>query len=153
EPVAIVLADNRYAAADALERIAVAYEPIADRNAPLFEHIADNVVFRDVQQWGDLDRAFATAAKIVTSTYQNARQLACPLEARGCIASYDPFSRELTVWASTQVPHRLRNDLAAAIGMAESRIRVVMIDIGGGFGQKIPTHVEELAVALASIAT
>lgn len=153
EPVAIVLAENRYAAADALERIEVAYEPIADRGTPLFDHIADNVVFRDAQQWGELDRAFAAATKIVASTYENARQLACPLEARGCIASYDPFSRELTMWASTQVPHRLRNDLATAIGIAESRIRVNMIDIGGGFGQKIPTHVEELAVALASMAT
>jgi CO/xanthine dehydrogenase Mo-binding subunit len=153
EPLAIVLAENRYAAADALDRVEVAYEPILDRGAPLFDHIPDNVVFRDVQQWGDLDRAFADAAKIVTATYTNARQLACPLETRGCIASYDPYSRKLTLWASTQVPHRLRNDLAAAIGIAESRIRVHMIDIGGGFGQKIPTHVEELAVALASIKT
>ena len=153
EPLAIVLAANRYAAADALERVEVAYDPITDRSVALFEHIPDNVVFRDVQQWGDLDRAFAGAAKIVTATYKNARQLACPLETRGCIASYDPFSQELTLWASTQVPHRLRNDLAAAIGIAESRIRIHMIDIGGGFGQKIPTHVEELAVALASMAT
>jgi CO/xanthine dehydrogenase Mo-binding subunit len=153
EPVAIVLADNRYAAADALERLDVVYEPILDRSAPLFDHIADNVVFRDLQQWGDLERAFATSAKVVTSTFHNARQLACPLEARGCIASYDPYSQELTMWASTQVPHRLRTDLAAAIGMAESLVRVHMIDIGGGFGQKIPTHVEELAVALASMAT
>jgi len=153
EPVAIVLAESRHAAADALERVDVAYDPILDRGTPLFEHIPDNVVLRDVQQWGDLDRAFASATTIVTSTYHNARQLACPLEARGCIASYDPYSQELTIWASTQVPHRLRNDLAAAIGMAESRIRVHMIDIGGGFGQKIPTHAEELAVALASMAT
>ena len=153
EPVAIVLAENRHAAADAIERVGVEYQPIPDRDVPLFDHIPDNVVFRDAQQWGDLDRAFAGAAKIVTSTYRNARQLACPLEARGCIARYDPYSQELTMWASTQVPHRLRNDLAAAIGMPESRIRVMMIDIGGGFGQKIPTHVEELAVALASIAT
>lgn len=153
EPLAIVLAESRYAAADALERVEVAYDPILDRSAALFDHIPDNIVFRDVQQWGDLDRAFADAAKIVTATYRNARQLACPLETRGCIASYDPFSQELTLWASTQVPHRLRNDLAAAIGIAESRIRVHMIDIGGGFGQKIPTHVEELAVALASMAT
>ena len=153
EPLAIVVAETRHAALDALDRVEVAYEPILDKGAPLFEHIADNVVFRDLQQWGDLDGAFGRAAKIVTSKYDNARQLACPLEARGCVASYDPYSRELTVWASTQVPHRLRNDLAAAIGMAESRIRVMMIDIGGGFGQKIPTHVEELAVALASMAT
>ena len=153
EPLAIVLAENRYAAADALEHVEVAYDPIPDPSAPLFDNIPDNVVFRDVQQWGDLDRAFANAAKIVTANYTNARQLACPLETRGCIASYDPFSQELTLWASTQVPHRLRNDLAAAIGIAESRIRVHMIDIGGGFGQKIPTHVEELAVALASMAT
>ena len=153
EPLAIVLAENRYAAADAIERVEVAYDPILDRNAPLFDHIPDNVVFRDVQRWGDLDRAFADAAKVVSASYTNARQLACPLETRGCIASYDPFSQELTLWASTQVPHRLRNDLAAAIGIAESRIRVHMIDIGGGFGQKIPTHVEELAVALAAMAT
>jgi len=151
EPLAIVVAENRYAADDASELVTVDYEPIDGSKIPLFDHIPDNVVFRESKQWGEIDRAFSNATKIVSSSFRNARQLACPLEARGCIASFDPFSRELMVWASTQVPHRLRSDLAAAVGLPESRIRIVMQDIGGGFGQKIPTHVEEVTVALASM--
>jgi CO/xanthine dehydrogenase Mo-binding subunit len=142
EPLAIVMAEDRYAADDASELVTVDYEPIDSARIPLFDHIPDNVVFRESKQWGEIDHAFANATKIVSSSFRNARQLACPLETRGCIASFDPFSRQLVVWASTQVPHRLRSELATAIGLPVSNIRVVMQDIGGGFGQKIPTHVE-----------
>ena len=72
------------------------------------------------------------------------------METRGCAASFDAARGELTFWASTQGPHLLRRRLALATGIPEGRIRVLVPDVGGGFGQKIPTHPEEVAVALAA---
>ncbi|WP_324278511.1 xanthine dehydrogenase family protein molybdopterin-binding subunit [Blastococcus brunescens] len=74
------------------------------------------------------------------------------MEPRGCVADYDPSSQKLTVWSSTQAPHRLARDLSSVTGLPEHAIRVVMHDIGGGFGQKIPTQLEDVAVVLASMA-
>jgi CO/xanthine dehydrogenase Mo-binding subunit len=153
ELVGIVLATDRYLAEDAVDLVDVDYDVIEGAGQPLFDHIPDDVVFRDVQTFGDVEEAFTRATTIVSSSLRIPRQLACPLEARGCVASFDASSGEVTVWSATQAPHRLRRDLAGAIGIAENRIRVVMHDIGGGFGQKIPTHLEEVAVVLASMAT
>ena len=153
EPVALVLARDRYTAEDAADQVDVDYDVLDLGSEPLFEHVSDDVVFRDVQTFGDVDRAFADAATVVSSTLRYARQLACPLEARGCVADFDPGAGTVSVWSSTQAPHRLRRDVAAAVGLAEHQIRVHMHDIGGGFGQKIPTHVEEVAVVLASMAS
>jgi CO/xanthine dehydrogenase Mo-binding subunit len=160
EPLAIVLADNRYVAEDAADQVRADYDVLSARldaaacdGPPLFDHIDDDVVFRDEQVYGDVEKAFANAATVVTKTLRFPRQLACPLEPRGCVADYDPASKRLTVWSSTQAPHRLARDLAKAVGIPEHRIRVVMLDIGGAFGQKIPTHLEEVGVVLASMAT
>lgn len=153
EPVAIVVADDGYLAEDAADLVDVEYDQLDREREPLFEHLPDNVVFRDEQRYGDIDEAFAAAAAVVGSSLRFPRQVACPLEARGCVADYDPASRALTIWSSTQAPHRLRRDVAKAIDFSENRIRVIMHDIGGGFGQKIPTHVEDVAVVLAAIAT
>lgn len=159
EPVAMVLARDRYVAEDAAELVSVDYEPLpcaidpGDAEVPLFEDIPDNVVFQQRQTYGEVAAAFGAAACVVSRKVRFPRQLACPLEPRGCVADFDPASRALTVWASTQAPHRLRRDLALAVGIPETSIRVMMIDIGGAFGQKIPTHLEEIAVVLAAMAT
>lgn len=158
EALAIVLAENRYAAEDAAELVDVDYDVLSPslsasrQGDPLFEDIPDNVVFSDQQVYGDVDEAFAGAATVVTKTLRFPRQSASPLEPRGCIADYDPSSQKLTVWSSTQAPHRLARDLASVVGLPEHAIRVVMHDIGGGFGQKIPTQLEDVAVVLASMA-
>jgi CO/xanthine dehydrogenase Mo-binding subunit len=158
EAVAIVLAENRYAAEDAAELVDVNYDVLSpslsasQQGDPLFEDIPDNVVFRDQQVYGDVEEAFANAAIVLKKALRYPRQSASPLEPRGCVADYDPSSRRLTVWSSTQAPHRLARDLASVVGLPEHAIRVVMHDIGGGFGQKIPTQLEDVAVALASMA-
>lgn len=158
EALAMVLADNRYLAEDAAELVDVDYDVLtpslsaARQGEPLFEHIPDNVVFRDHQTYGDVEGAFSRASTVVTKTFRHPRQSASPLEPRGCIADFDAASRTLTVWSSSQAPHRLGRDLATVVGLPEHAIRVVMHDIGGGFGQKIPTHLEEVAVVLASMA-
>lgn len=155
EPVCMVIASDRYLAEDAAELVDVSYSdpsPAADGSTQLlFDHIPDNVVFRDSERYGTPTEAFETAALVVKKSLSLARQSACPLEARGCVADYDPAGRRLTVYASTQAPHRLRRDLASALGLSEHQVKVVMHDIGGAFGQKIPTHMEEIAVAAASL--
>ncbi len=160
EPIALVLAEDRYLAEDAAEVVAVEYDPLPfvldaeeallDGAPILFPDLGTNVVYRATRSSGDLDGAFARADHIVRTRYHGNRQTAVPMETRGCAASFDAARGELTFWASTQGPHLLRRRLALATGIPEGRIRVLVPDVGGGFGQKIPMHPEEVAVALAA---
>jgi carbon-monoxide dehydrogenase large subunit len=160
EPVALVLAEDRYLGEDAAEVVAVEYDPLPfvldaeeallDGAPVLFPDLGSNVVYRATRTSGDIDGAFARADHIVRTRYHGNRQTAVPLETRGCAASFDAARGELTFWSSTQGPHLLRRRLALATGIPEGRIRVLVPDVGGGFGQKIPTHPEEVAVALAA---
>ena len=163
EAVALVLARDRYEAEDGAELVEVEYSPLphvvdaeaaAAPGAPLlFPELESNVVYRALRTSGDPDAAFGRAAHVATAVFHGNRYTAVPLEGRGCAASYEPSSGELTVWSSTQSPHLLRRRLAMATGIGEARIRVITPDVGGGFGQKIPLHPEELAVALAARVT
>ena len=163
EPVAIVLAVDRYVAEDAAAVVDVEYEPLpvvmrvdpgaTSAGPALFDDAPDNLVFTESRAFGDVQSQLESARLVVRKTLHFPRQLACPLESRGCIADYDPASGELSVWASTQAPHRLRSEIAQATGIAAHKVRVHLPDVGGAFGQKIPTHVEELAVAFAAMAT
>lgn len=161
EAVAMVLASDRYVAEDALGQIVVDYEelpafgidagPAVAVDEPIFDSIPDNVVFRNTGTYGDAEAAFKNAAHVVSHRLDFARQLACPMEPRGCVADFDPVTEKLTIYAATQGPHRLQRDVAAAVGLDQHQVSVVMVDIGGAFGQKIPTHMEEVAVAKASM--
>src|SRR5262249_10086025 len=82
--------------------------------------------------------------------FHHNRYVACPIEPQGCVAQYEKASQYLTVWSSTQSPHLLRSRLSMAVGVPEHHIRVIAPAVGGGFGQKIPLHPEEAAVALAA---
>jgi carbon-monoxide dehydrogenase large subunit len=160
EPVALVLAENRYLAEDAAEALVVEYEPLPcildaekamlDSGPILFPDFGTNVVYRATRTSGDVEAAFARAAHVVRTRYHGNRQSAVPMETRGCAASFDAARGELTFWSSTQGPHLLRRRLALSTGVPEGRIRVLVPDVGGGFGQKIPMHPEEVAVALAA---
>jgi CO/xanthine dehydrogenase Mo-binding subunit len=151
EAVALVLASDRYVAEDGVDLVNVHYAPVAG-STPLHEQLEDNVVFRDADSIGDVEAAFAMAQHVTRQSLSMARQNAAPMEPRGCVADFDPASRRLTVYSCTQGPHRLRRDLAAVTGLGENQIRVVITDIGGGFGQKIPTQLEDVAVVLAAMA-
>lgn len=156
EAVAMVLADSRYVAEDAADMVNVTYTDLSAAGPgataePLFADIPDDVVFRDSQSYGQPDEAFNDAAIVIKRSLALARQSACPLEPRGCVADYDPATSQLTLYASTQAPHRLRRDVAGALRIPENHVRVVMHDIGGAFGQKIPTHLEDIAVAAAAM--
>jgi CO/xanthine dehydrogenase Mo-binding subunit len=163
EAVAIVVAESRAIAEDAAELVRVGYVPLpaatdpqavrAGRAAALFDDIAGNVVYTGGREHGDVDAAFASAAHVIGGRFTTGRFVAAPMEGRGCLADYDRTGDRLTMHCSTQSPHLLRRKLAACLEMGEGRIRVLVPDVGGGFGQKIPASPEEVAVALAARAT
>jgi carbon-monoxide dehydrogenase large subunit len=160
EALALVLADSRYEAEDGAELVEAALDElpalpdIAAAAAPgavlLHPELGTNTVFEATRRFGDVAGAFARAAQVVRTRFHAGRATAAPLETRGCAARFEPADGRLTVWSATQSPHLLRRRLAAALGMPDGRIRVLTPDVGGGFGQKIPLHPEEVAVALAA---
>ena len=162
EPVAIVVARDRYVAEDALALIDIDYEilPVvtnaidaaaADATL-LFPQLGTNVVYRETKTFGDPDAVLAGAHRVYSAEFHGGRLTAAPLETRGCIAAFDAGRGELTMWSSTQGHHLLRRRLATTTGIPENKIRVIVPDVGGGFGQKIPASPEEIAVALAAVA-
>ena len=145
QAVAVVAAATAYVAADAGELVRVEYEA-RPAVATVDQALAgDGVVFRRAYRHGDVDAVFAGAATVLRERFSHGRCAAAPLEPRGVLADWDGDT--LTVWASTQIPSVLRSALAAALGLAETRVRVVAPDVGGGFGLKTHVFPEELAVA------
>jgi aerobic carbon-monoxide dehydrogenase large subunit len=157
ESVAVVAAEDRYRAEDAVSYVRVDYEqltPVANAekalepDAPLIhESWADNCMHSLKLDAGNVERAFQQAECVVSGTFTTARQLALPMETVGCAATYESTSDSLTVWSSTQVPHVLRSAIALKLGMPEHHVRVIAPDIGGGFALKIYVHPQELVVA------
>jgi aerobic carbon-monoxide dehydrogenase large subunit len=157
EPVAAVVATDRYRAEDALEAIEIAYEALpavadaeasmADGAPRLHEELSDNVIFHSRFASGDVDGALASADIRISETFRHGRCSSVPMEPRGVMASVDPVDGMLTVWASTQSPHLMRSGLAEALRMADSRIRVLCPAVGGGFGPKMHLYPEDIAVA------
>src|SRR5579864_8755038 len=154
EIVACVVARNRYAAADALERIDVDYEPlpaVLDMEAALAEgspkvHEAGNKSFVWPFAQGDIDAAFRDAPVVIERTYRQQRLIPCAMEPRATVC--EPVGDEFTLWSSTQIPHVLRFLLAAVLGIPEQKLRVVAPDVGGGFGSKLQTTAEEFLTVL-----
>ena len=154
EPVAVVAAVSAYAAADAAERVGVAYDvlpaaatvdaALAASAPPLHDGVAGNVLYRKAERCGDVDGAFARAAVVLAERFTHARCSATPLEPRGLVASWSGDA--VTVWVGTQAPHVYRAALASAFALPESRVRVIVPDTGGGFGQKMHVMPEDLAV-------
>ena len=161
QPVAAVVADSRYVAEDALERMRVTYEPlpavtdVLRATAPgaprLYEDWPDNVVVSREIGPGAPDGLFASAHAVVEATFTTPRQTAAPLEGRATCAAYDADAGELVVWASSQAPHQYRTVLASVLGLDEERIRVIVPDVGGGFGVKLHYYPEELLACVAAM--
>lgn len=160
EPVAAVLAEDRYAAADGAAHVVVAYEPLPavigpeaalDPAAPLVHpEWGSNLAGTLVLETGDVDRAMADSAIVVSRRFVFHRLSAVPLEPRAVAARWDSPTRTLQVWSTTQVPYGVREYLARALGLRPSAVRVVAPDVGGGFGTKGVIYPEELiAAALA----
>jgi 2-furoyl-CoA dehydrogenase large subunit len=145
EPVAAVAARDRGTAEDALELISVEYEPLPPvvetaeamrANAPLlFEELGSNVAWKGQLTYGDIDGAFKAADRVVKEKLKIHRYSSTPLEPLACIASFDAASRKLTAWVNAQVPEVIYDALREALDLED--IRVIIPEIGGGFGQKI----------------
>jgi carbon-monoxide dehydrogenase large subunit len=160
EPVALVIADDRYAARDAADRVVVDYDPTPavvhaeDAMKPgapqLHAEAPGNVCNVIAHRTDGVDAAFAAADVVVRQTIDNQRLTPVAIEPRAILASWVPASDELTFYTSTQVPHFVRTFVAAICGVSEAKVRVIAPDVGGGFGSKLNVYAEELAIAQAS---
>ncbi len=160
DPVALVLAETRAAAEDAAERVQVEYDPLPAiasiaqaeaAGAPLVDPaLPSNRVSRQEFATPGLAAAFARAARVVETRFDQQRQTHAPMEPRGCLAIWDAGREHLTMRIGTQAPHPYRSAIAARLGLKEWQVTVVAPDMGGGFGQKIIPLREDLACAVAA---
>lgn len=160
DPIAVVVADDRSVAEDALAAIAVEWEPLqavmtvdqaVASEAPLiFEDLEDNVIYHAVHEYGDLDGAFARADRVIRVTVSQARVTSSAMETRGIVVDFDPIGGEMTCYASSKAPHMLRGRIAEHLGLDHHQIRVIVKDVGGAFGGKGAVWREDLVVAAAS---
>jgi len=146
QPVAAVVARTLAEARDAAEILDLPIDPLPPR-APS----DDTRAFARSWTSGDPDAAFAAAAHVVSARIAHARVAPAALEPRAALAVPDPDAGTLTVWLSTQTPHRAKADLAAILGLDPARIRVVAPDVGGAFGGKASLYPEDAVVALAAL--
>jgi carbon-monoxide dehydrogenase large subunit len=156
EAVAVVVARDRYTAADAAALVDVSYEPlppVLDIQAALEEdspkvHPQGNKSYEWVFAQGDVDAAFRDAPVVIERTYRQQRLIPSAMEPRAVVAT--DVGGEITLWSATQIPHVLRFALAAFFGIPEQNIRVIAPDVGGGFGSKLQVTAEEVLAVLVA---
>ena len=159
-PVAVVVAETRTIARDALDLVDVDYDPlpaVVDPEKALEEgaalthpELGTNVAFT----WslpGDVDAVFKEADKVLKIRMIHPRLTPMALEPRGCAASWHGGEESLTLWTSTQVPHLVRTLLPGLVRIPENKLRVVAPEVGGGFGSKLNLYPEEVAVSHLAI--
>ena len=153
EPVAVVVAENKYIARDAADLIEIDYEPLAavvnpekamDPASPrLYDEFSDNIAYNFAFESGNTEEAFQKADVIVKERFINQRLAPVAMEPRGVVATYQMPDNELVVWCSTQQPHGLRTLLANLLRVPENKTRVIAPEVGGGFGCKIDLYAED----------
>ncbi len=161
EPLAVLVADDRYALEDLAEMVEVDYEPLPPvmsveeavrEGAPLVhENFGSNMCLRWRHKRGDVEKAFENAAHVTKAVFSIQRLAACAMEPRGAVASYDQSTGRLNVWLSTQTPHNHRSWIANSLGIDETGVRVLTPFIGGGFGSKLAHYPEDVVVSWLSM--
>ncbi|MGY6501227.1 MAG: xanthine dehydrogenase family protein molybdopterin-binding subunit [Acidimicrobiales bacterium] len=159
--VAVVLADSRAIAVDAVEAVVVEYEPL-EAAVDLEDAASDRVVIHSdlgtnrsytwelVPEPDAVAGAFADAAHTVSERYVQQRLIPAAMEPRGVVAVPAPHGGDMTLYSSTQVPHILKIMAALTVGIPEHKMRVIAPSVGGGFGSKLNVYAEELlAIALS----
>jgi carbon-monoxide dehydrogenase large subunit len=159
DPVALVVAESRYLAEDAAERVEVDYEPLPavvdyteaeHAQALVHESHGSNVIAQlTTMPESAFEEVFASAAHVVSETIYQQAYAPVPMEGRGLVVDYSSATGNLTIHAATQSPHEVRLFCSRLLGMPEERVRVVMRDTGGGFGQKIMVQRDEMCLMLA----
>jgi carbon-monoxide dehydrogenase large subunit len=147
EPLAVVFADNRYLAEDALADIVVELDPLpavvdletalSDNSALVHADLSSNVAAHVRQTRGNYAMARAQADYVISRRLLYDHGASCPIETRGIVANWDARGNQLTIWDTTQAPVFLRNGLAEMLGLGERQVRVIAPSVGGGFGPKI----------------
>jgi carbon-monoxide dehydrogenase large subunit len=160
EPIALVVAESPYVAADALDLIDVEYEPLpavtdpedgSQPGAPLLNpEWGDNVAVGFTQTVGDGDAPFREAPVVVRERFKIQRYVGMPMETRGVIAAWDRRDGMLTSWNATQVVHFTQQAVADALGMPVHKVRVIAPDVGGGFGTKACAYPEDVLIPITA---
>ena len=171
EPVAVVVARDRFVARDAVDAIVVSYDPLpavvdvelAMTGKPTVIHPAfpNNLAVPLVPAGtgvsadgkvddSAIDEAFARADLVISQRMVNQRLAPTAMEPRGVVAHYEPGKGTMTIWSSTQNPHILRTFIAALTGLGENQVRAIAPEVGGGFGAKINIYGEEYVAAAVS---
>jgi aerobic carbon-monoxide dehydrogenase large subunit len=169
EPVAVVIAADRYLARDAADAIVVSYDPLpaaidteqsmTGKPAQIHKEFPNNIalptfpsgtgVTPDGKSVDDsaVEKAFADAEVVISQRMLNHRLAPSAMEPRGVVAHYEPGKGTMTIWSSTQNPHILRTMIAAMNGMGQDQVRAIAPEVGGGFGAKINIYAEEYVAA------
>ncbi len=171
EPVAVVVASNRYTARDAADAIVVDIDPLpavvdlekAMTGQPVVIHpdFANNLAVPFVPSGTGvgadgtvddtaIDKAFAAAEVVISQRMVNQRLVPNAMEPRGVVAHFEPGKGTMTIWSSTQNPHILRTMIAAMTGLGQDQVRAIAPEVGGGFGAKINIYGEEYVAAVVS---
>ena len=170
EPVAVVVARDRYVARDAIDAIVVDYDPLpavvdveqamTGKPAVIHPDFANNLAVALVPPYGvtldgkvddsAVDAAFAAAEVVISQRMVNHRLAPSAIEPRGVVAHFEPGKGTMTIWSSTQNPHILRTFIAALNGLGQDQVRAIAPEVGGGFGAKINIYAEEYVCSAIS---
>jgi aerobic carbon-monoxide dehydrogenase large subunit len=160
EPVAVVVADDPYRLSDAMEGVAVDYDPLPPITTPeaaarghsrVHESWPDNAAVVARGSVGDAERAISSGDVVVEEEIRHPRLTAVPIEPRGVLAYRDGESGPLVVWSSTQNPYLVRDIVSVVLGIPAEEVRVLAPDVGGGFGPKGNVYQEELLVPAVAL--
>ena len=156
EAVAVVIAENRYSAADGVDAIRVSYDllpmvrdaeqALKDGSPLVHDDVPGNIAGRIQRAVGDIDAAFAGADIVLRERFITARAAGAAIEPRSILAQQKDGGG-ITLWDSTQAPHSVRRGVARALELPEEQVRVITPDVGGGFGPKGRLYPEEIALA------
>ncbi|WP_299452486.1 xanthine dehydrogenase family protein molybdopterin-binding subunit [uncultured Pigmentiphaga sp.] len=160
EPVAVVLAKSRYLAEDAAGLIEIDYEyldPVVDMDVAVRDEllvhpaVGTNVASQDVVRKGDVEAAFARAAYVRKETFSVHRHTATPMETRGLVAEWDAEGRKMRVWGATKLTFKNREVLAKMLGLPETDVEMIEVDVGGGFGVRGEFYPEDFLIPYAAM--
>ena len=160
EPIAFVVADDRYIAEDAAEYVDIEFEElvatpslegaVTNTDCIVHEDLGDNIAADFGQVFGDVDEAFAGADVVLRERFVVDRSAGQPMECRAVLAVPDENTGVMTIWDGTQSPHVARRTIAMTLGVPEDSLRVIAPDVGGGFGPKVVFYPEEVIVPFAA---
>jgi len=161
DAVAVVVAESREQAEDALEAIDVNYQVLPSVTSPeaatqqgapqLHDDAPGNQAFHWVVSGGDTDAAFQSPEVLVKDTILQQRLIPNAMETRSAVASYASAMGDLTLWSTTQNPHIVRFLCSLVTGLGEHKIRVIAPEVGGGFGSKVPMYPSEMIAVFCSM--